>query len=322
VHRFYFFCLLDPESDPAGRLYEYVGYEVHMNVKSMTGFGRGEGESKGRVWIVEIRCVNHRYLDLKIKLPKGYNGLEEKIRKKVALFHHRGRVDVFVNVSGDFSDLTEVRADSNLAREYRQSLQALSKELDLEEVGLSTLLATCPDILIREQKNEDPEAVWPVVEGVLDEALHNCDTMRHQEGENLAEDLLGRLSVFQEILDTIESVIPDLLKTREENLRERLEKLLGNVQLEPARLAQEVVIMADKTDVTEEIVRLRCHIKQFEHFLKDGGGVGRKLDFLIQEFLREVNTLASKINDAAIAHHTVDLKSELEKMREQVQNIE
>ncbi len=297
-------------------------FEVYMDVKSMTGFGRGEGESNGRVWVVEIRCVNHRYLDLKIKLPKGYATLEEKVRKKVSTYHHRGRVDVFLSVSGDFSDLTEVRADSNLAREYRKSLQILSRELGLEEVGLSTLLATYPDILIREQKNEDPEAIWPVVERVLDEALKSCDMMRHQEGENLADDLLGRLTVFKGILDTIESVIPDLLRTREENLRERLEKLLGNVQLDPARLAQEVVVMADKTDVTEEIVRLHCHIQQFELVVKEGGGVGRKLDFLIQEFLREVNTLASKINDAAIAHHTVDLKSELEKMREQVQNIE
>ncbi len=293
-----------------------------MAVKSMTGFGRGEVESGGRIWTVETRCVNHRYLDLKMKLPKGYSSLEEKVRRKASMFHHRGRVDLFLGVTGDFTDLTKVKVNLALAREYSDALTALSREFGLEDGSSTAVLASYPDVLISEQKNEDLEELWPLLEQAFDDAFKSCDIMRMQEGENLGSDLLGRLRIFTKTVDMIEAAIPDLLKTREINLQERLQKILGNVQLDPARLIQEVAIMADKTDVTEEIVRLRCHIKQFELFLKEGPGIGRKLDFLIQEFLREVNTLGSKINDAAIAHYTVELKSELEKMREQVQNIE
>ncbi len=293
-----------------------------MAVKSMTGFGRGELENGGRIWTVETRCVNHRYLDLKMKLPKGYSALEEKIRKKVSMFHSRGRVDLFLGVTGDFTDLMEIKANLGLAREYRDALNALSQEFGIEDGSSAATLASYPDVLISERKNENLEDLWSILEQPFDDAFKSCDIMRMQEGETLASDLLWRLDTFTKTIDMIEAAIPDLLKAREKNLQERLQKILGNVQLDPARLAQEVAVMADKTDVTEEIVRLRSHIQQFQLFLKEGPGIGRKLDFLIQEFLREVNTLGSKINDAAIAHHTVELKSELEKMREQVQNIE
>ena len=288
----------------------------------MTGFGRAEFERGGRVWTAEIRCVNNRYLDLKMKLPRGYSSLEEKIRKKVAETNLRGRVDLFLSVSGDFSDLQEVKVNVALAGCYKDALQALSKEFGLVSEITPQLLAGYPDVLIREQKDEDLAVVLEVVEKVIDAALESCDTMRAQEGMALADDLIARLRFFEKTVDSIEKYIPELLEQRQKNLQERLEKLLTNVQLDPARLAQEVAIIADKNDVTEEIVRLRCHIGQFRLFLSEENGIGRKLDFLIQEFLREVNTLASKINDATVTHLTVDLKSELEKMREQVQNIE
>lgn len=293
-----------------------------MAVKSMTGFGRGEVEQDGRVWVAEVRCVNNRYLDLKMKLPKGYNALEEKIRKKVSALHVRGRVDLFVSIAGDFSDLLQVKVNTDLADNYYNALKKLSDRFDLPcEVNVQDL-ALFPEVITREQVEEDLDMVWQVVEQVIDSALTQCGEMRAQEGTMLANDLFTRLATFSATVDTIEDQIPVLLKDREKSLGERLEKLLGNIQLDPARLAQEVAVLADKTDVTEEIVRLRSHISQFKSFLDENGGVGRKLDFLIQEFLREVNTMASKINDATIAHHTVDLKSELEKMREQVQNIE
>lgn len=209
-----------------------------------------------------------------------------------------------------------------LAEGYKNALQLLSGHFGLEKNITSQMLAAYPDVLVREQKDDDLIAVWDVVEKVVNIALESCDTMRTQEGNILAADLITRLDFFENTIDSIEKSIPELLEQRLKNLQERLEKLLGNVQLDPTRLVQEVAIMADKTDVTEEIVRLRCHIGQFKLFLGEESGIGRKLDFLIQEFLREVNTLASKINDAAVAHLTVDLKSELEKMREQVQNIE
>lgn len=293
-----------------------------MGLKSMTGFGRGELASGGRVWTAEVRCVNNRYLDLKMKLPRGYASLEERIRRKVGVTYLRGRVDLFLSVSGDFSDLQEVKVHMALAAGYRDALQSLAEEFSLSGDITPQLLASYPDVLERQQKDEDLDAVWPLVEKVLDQALEQCDTMRNQEGEALAADLIARLGSFAKTVDVIEKSIPQMLEQRRLNLQERVEKLLGNVQLDPARLAQEIALMADKTDVTEEIVRLHCHISQFTLFLTEEGGVGRKLDFLIQEFLREVNTLASKINDAQVAHLTVELKSELEKMREQVQNIE
>ncbi len=293
-----------------------------MAIKSMTGFGRGELEKSGRVWIAEVRCVNNRYLDLKMKLPRGYSPLEEKIRRMVAETHLRGRVDLLLSVSGDFSDLQEVKVNMALAQSYRDILRAMADELRLADEITPQLLAAYPDVVVREQKDEDLALVWQVVETVIATALAECDTMRSQEGKTLADDLISRLQFFEQTIAGIEKNIPELLEHRQRNLQERLDKLLANVQLDPTRLAQEIVIMADKTDVTEEIVRLRCHISQFKLFLTEETGIGRKLDFLIQEFLREVNTLASKINDAAVAHLTVDLKSELEKMREQVQNIE
>ncbi len=293
-----------------------------MTIKSMTGFGRGEIERDGRSWEAEVRCVNNRFLDLKIKLPRGYAALEERIRNKVSEVQFRGRVELYLGVSGDFTDLQEVKVNMNLAEAYHDALARLAERFSLsDKVALSSLVSF-PEVIVREQKDEDIESVWDYVEPVIDEALVNCTRMRAKEGGMLAMDLLARLDHFSGVVDIIENSIPQILEQRKATLEERLEKLLGNIQLDPARLAQEVAIIADKTDVTEEIVRLRSHMTQFARFLDDDGSVGRKLDFLIQEFLREVNTLASKINDADTAHYTVELKSELEKMREQVQNIE
>ena len=293
-----------------------------MAIKSMTSFGRGESTSGGRLWTVEIRSVNNRYLDVKMKLPWGYTSLEEKIRKMVGEAYQRGRVDLYLTVAGDFSDLMEVKINKTLAQKYKNALASLSEELAVDSAITAELLASYPEVVVREQQQEDMAQIWPVVEKAVEMAIYNSLVMRSHEGKLLAADLSARLETFTTTVNVVETAIPQLLEQRQLHLRERLTKLLGSVQLDPIRLAQEVAVMADKTDVSEEIVRLRSHINQFSHFLTEDGGVGRKLDFLIQEFLREVNTLASKINDAEIAHHTVDLKSELEKMREQVQNIE
>jgi uncharacterized protein (TIGR00255 family) len=288
----------------------------------MTGFGRGEAEAGGRQWVAEIRCVNHRYLDLKIKLPKGYAGLEKQARDMVSSILQRGRVDVSLTVTGDFSDLQKIEVNSSLAGTYRDALTNLGKTLNLEDDTTLSLLASYPDVMLLSKQSEDLDAVWPTMKQALGVAVSTCDTMRSQEGDAMAKDLHGRLSSFAELVQNIGDSIPELLERREQTLNERLQKLLDKVQLDPGRLAQEVAILADKTDVTEEMVRLDSHINQFRSFLEADEATGRKLDFLLQEFLREVNTMASKINDAAIAHIAVDLKAELEKMREQVQNIE
>jgi len=288
----------------------------------MTGFGRCESKVMEKLWVVELRCVNNRFLDVKMKLPRGYAAYEDRVRKLISAWHQRGRVDLVLTVGGELSDNSKVKVNLALARNYHLALQEISATLQIPGEVTPGLIASYPDVLVREQESEDPEQVWAALESVLTEALQGCDRMRLEEGRILKEDLHARMQQFVMTVDTIEQSIPGLLQQRQRNLEERLEKLLGNVQLDPLRLAQEVCILADKTDVTEEIVRLRCHIKQLLSFLEEDVAVGRKLDFLIQEFLREVNTLASKINDAGIAHMTVDLKSELEKMREQVQNIE
>lgn len=293
-----------------------------MACNSMTGFGRGEVASGGRVWMAEVRCVNNRHLDLKIKMPHGYAVLEERVRKKVGGFHQRGRVDLLLAVNGDFSDLVKMHVNLELVRAYKLAIVQIAQELDVEAVTDLAFVASRPEVLVQEQQNEDIEAVWPLLEQALDQALVDCEAMRQQEGAALVRDLSARLQVFTRTIEEIEAGIPELLKQREQVLGERLQKLLGNVQLDEQRLCQEVAILADKTDVTEEIVRLHSHIGQFQSFLTEKEAVGRKLDFLLQEFLREVNTIASKINDAAIAYLTVELKSELEKMREQIQNIE
>jgi uncharacterized protein (TIGR00255 family) len=293
-----------------------------MSIKSMTGFGRGEEQFLGKTWIAELRCVNNRYFDFKARLPKNCTMFEEPLRKLLAKRLQRGRVDLAVSLSGENSELKMVKVNLELARSYRLALSEISSALNLEDQISVAQLASLPDIFIREQEDEGPDAVWRQLEAVVAEALARCEEMRLQEGQLLKDDLQARLGQFAATVDTIENAIPDLLRQRQRTLEERLEKLLGQIQLDPARLAQEVAILADKTDVTEEIVRLRCHIKQFLAFLEGTEAVGRKLDFLVQEFLREVNTLASKINDAGIAHLTVDLKAELEKMREQIQNIE
>ncbi len=293
-----------------------------MACKSMTGFGRGEIGSGGRVWMAELRCVNNRYLDLKIKIPHGYAALEERVRKKVSTFHQRGRVDLLLAVGGDSSDLVKMHVNVELVRAYKSAMAEIAQELGTEATVDLAFVASRPEVLVQEQQGEDVEAVWPHLEQALEQALGACETMRQQEGSAMVRDLTARLDLFTQTIAKIEAAIPDLLQQREQLLGERLQKLLGNVQLDPQRLCQEVAILADKTDVTEEIVRLQSHIAQFHSFLSEKEAVGRKLDFLLQEFLREVNTIASKINDAAIAYLTVELKSELEKMREQVQNIE
>lgn len=294
-----------------------------MSVKSMTGFGRGEVGNGSRVWSVEVRSVNHRFLDLKMKLPRGYNALEERLRQFATDSFQRGRVDLYIGVQGDFSDLVEINVNTELANLYKNALDQIAEKCQIENNADAAVIAHYPEVIQREQRTEDLEQeVWPLLKEAVAKAFSDCTIMRQQEGDAMQKDLLERLSFFTSTIDEIEKNVPMLVAQRKQSIEERLSKLITGIDLDPQRLATEVALIADKTDVTEEIVRLRCHIDQFRLFMGEEGGVGRKIDFLVQEFLREVNTIASKINDANIAHLTVSLKSELEKIREQVQNIE
>ncbi|KPK24566.1 MAG: hypothetical protein AMJ61_13570 [Desulfobacterales bacterium SG8_35_2] len=292
---------------------------------SMTGFGRGEASSKGCSWIVELRAVNHRYLDISIKAPRRFIGWEEKIKKEISSYHTRGRVDVYVNFNDEGIETARLKTDLPLAKEYLSCLKEIMAELSIPGEPDLALLTSYRDIispLDDEAGGEMLEELWPAFREALGGALNECLKMRQSEGDTLREDLSARLSSLKQKIDLIEQSLPQIIKMRENSLKERLDILLSGVDIDPLRLAQEVAILVDKTDVSEEIVRLRSHVEQFQGFLELDEPVGRRLDFLLQEFLREVNTIASKISNAETAHMTVGMKNDLEKIREQVQNLE
>lgn len=293
-----------------------------MRPRSMTGFGRGEMTSGDRAWIAEVRTVNHRYLDQRITLPRGFGALEDRVRKIIASNHARGRVDVTLQCAGKTATGPLLTLNSDLARQYHSCLMTLKSELKLgSQIELSDML-TLGELINREDQNPDFDREWKVLCGALDIAINECCLMREQEGKALREELLDRLEDFSRCLDALALKLPEIVKARQKELWERFDNLLAGLDIDPVRLAQEAAIMADKTDVTEELVRLQSHISQFSAFLDSREPVGRRLDFLLQEFLREVNTIASKVSSAETAHLAVELKNEIEKLREQVQNIE
>jgi uncharacterized protein (TIGR00255 family) len=288
----------------------------------MTGFGRGESGNAERTWIVEIRTVNHRFLDQRVVIPSAFAALEEQIKKTVAGQQDRGRVDISVTLRGETSGGSELHLDLDLARQYHACLQEMITELRLgASIQISDML-TLRNIIAVQEQNPDVEEEWPLLKEALLAALADCACMREREGSSLKEELLQRLDNFTALVGEIKKMVPEVLEQRQQELKNRITKLLEGVDIDPVRLAQEAAIMADKADVTEEVVRLASHIDQFRGFMESDESVGRRLDFLLQEFLREVNTLASKISNSAIAHLGVEMKNEIEKLREQVQNIE
>lgn len=291
-------------------------------VRSMTGYGRGEAEAEGSTWVVEVRTVNHRFLDTRVVLPKGYAPFEEKLRKIIGEIQERGRVELTVQQQTIGGNTQLLSLNINLAEQYHRCLQQISEELGLGyQIRISDML-TLRDIISQQEATPDFDREWSLVEQAARQALLDCRAMREQEGYSLKEELSTRLAGFAETVSSIEKEVPELLRIRQQELAGRFERFLEGIEVDPVRLAQEAAILADKADVTEELVRLKSHIKQFQDFLACGEAVGRRLDFLLQEFLREVNTLASKINSSKIAHSAVEMKNEVEKLKEQVQNLE
>lgn len=292
--------------------------------RSMTGFGRGNQENQGQTWTVEVKSVNHRFLDIKIKLPREFLALEEQIKKMATTYFSRGHVDIIITVSGADPSANTLHVNHTLAREYTNSLIDLRRTLGIgtDHDTLLSLVATFPEVISQDKQPAEIDESWLRLYPALKMALANSRAMREEEGENLATDLKTRLTAFSATLAQIKEKIPELIQLRQNNLKEKITALLTDVEIDPSRLAQEVAIMTDKADVTEEVVRLDSHISQFTAFLNRDEPSGRKLDFLLQEFLREVNTLASKIANATVAHLSVEMKNEIEKIREQVQNLE
>jgi len=287
-------------------------------IKSMTGYGK----SSGGGYTVEMRSVNHKFLDVSVKMPREVLALEARLKKAAGDRLSRGRVDVFINRDPGVGGGRNYSLNREAADQYVSLLRELKDSFGLDgEVDLG-LLASFREIVTEDEASEDLEDVWTGLSRGVNEALDSLAAMRAEEGSTLYGDILSRADSLLGMVDAIEARSPEVVKAYAERLRERVAELAEGVGLDEARLAQEVALMAERSDITEEVVRFRSHISQLRDMLDSDGPVGRKMDFLMQELNREANTMGSKSPDTEIAHTVVEIKAELEKIREQVQNVE
>ena len=291
-------------------------------VKSMTGYGRGEAVKRGRPITVELRSVNNRYLDCTVKLPRIYVFAEDAIKALVQKHISRGKVDVFVTIGPSAQGDTVISVNRPVADGYYKALCDLRDTYGLRDDISVSLLSRFQDVFLVEKDQEDLEAVCTDICSVLELALQDFDGMRTREGEKLRQDILGRASSISELTGTVEARAPGIVADYRARLEGKMAEVLQNTQIDESRILTEAAIYADKVAVDEETVRLRSHLSQLELMLNGDGPVGRKLDFLIQEFNREANTIGSKCNDVQTARIVVDIKAEIEKIREQIQNLE
>lgn len=294
-------------------------------VRSMTGYGRGEAAEDGVSVTVELRAVNNRYLDCTIKMPRAYLFAEDAMKERIQAGVGRGKVDVYVNVAHTAGDDTVVTVNEALAKGYIDALKRLY-ELDggnyIKKSGYAADLAKFPDVITVEKKEEDQEKIQALLMEALDAALTGFNGMREREGDKLARDILSRGNTIERLVEKVEARSPGIVADYRARLEAKLAEVLQNTQIDESRILTEAAIYADKVAVDEETVRLRSHLSQLREMMKQGGGVGRKLDFLIQEFNREANTIGSKCNDIETSRVVVDIKAEIEKIREQIQNLE
>ena len=291
-------------------------------IKSMTGFGRYEAVTDECKLSVEIKAVNHRYLDLSIKMPKKFNYFEAAMRTLLKDYIQRGKVDVFITYEDYTEEQVSLKYNSSLAAEYMEKFEAMASQFGIKNDVTVAALARCPEVLIMEQVPEDEDRIWALLEDVLKKAAEGFVDTRVREGENLKKDLLGKLDSMLSLVDYIEERSPIVIDEYRRKLEDKVKELLHNSSIDDARILTEVTIFADKICVDEETVRLRSHIEGMKKELTEGGSVGRKLDFIAQEMNRESNTILSKSSDLEISDRAVILKTEIEKVREQIQNIE
>ena len=291
-------------------------------VRSMTGYGRARSTLHGRDITVEVRSVNNRYLDCSIKMPRVYIFAEDAMKALVQKTVSRGKVDVFVTIDTVEAEGSVVRVDTALAGEYLQAIRALKDQFGLPEDVTALSLARMPDVLTVTTAEEDLEAVSGDICSVLEEALAAYQAMRATEGEKLAADIAGRLDTIEALTGKVEERSPQTVAEYRQKLLDRMQEVLSSASIDESRILTEAAIFTDKVAVDEETVRLRSHLSQLREMLRSDVPVGRKLDFLIQEVNRESNTIGSKCSDLEIARWVVELKAEVEKIREQVQNIE
>ena len=291
-------------------------------VKSMTGYGRAEQSLNGRTITVELRSVNNRYLDCSIRIPRLYLFAEDGLKSQVQSSISRGKVDVFVTMDSAGAAGVKVSINRPGADGYCAALRELAQSYGLSDDISVSLLSRFPDVLLVEKEEEDAEQVAQDISAVMEQALSDFDRMRSREGQKLSDDILTRADTIERLVTLVEERSPQTVEEYRARLEAKMNEVLANTQLDPARILTEAAIFADKVAVDEETVRLRSHLGQLRHMLAQGGATGRKLDFLIQEFNREANTIGSKCSDIEIARYVVDIKAEIEKIREQVQNIE
>lgn len=292
------------------------------NDKKHDRFGRCEAVTDECKISVEIKAVNHRYLDLSIKMPKKFNYFEAAMRTLLKDYIQRGKVDVFITYEDYTEDQVSLKYNSTLAAEYMKNFEKMAEQFGLEDDVTVSMLSRCPEVLTMEQVPEDEEHMWAMLQEVLKGAAENFVETRLREGENLKNDLIGKLDHMLSMVDFIEERSPKILEEYRQRLGDKVRELLQNSTIDESRILTEVTVFADKICVDEETVRLRSHIEGMKKELLAGGSVGRKLDFIAQEMNRESNTILSKSNDLEISDQGILLKTEIEKVREQIQNIE
>lgn len=292
-------------------------------IKSMTGFGRGEYTDDNYNLKIEIKAVNHRYNDISVKMPRHMNYLEENIKKIIKDNISRGKIDIYLNLEYLDASLIDIKVDMNLAKSYKEALEKISEELDLDGNIIINNILSLSDIIKTERKEIDEEEILEVVQNSLKLAIADIMTMKIREGRELELDMVSHLEEIETVLYKIEERSPLVVIEYREKLKTRINELLeNNLNIDEEKLNYEVAYFADKSNINEEIIRLKSHIGQFKDILAKEDIVGRKLDFLIQEMNREINTIGSKASDIEISSTVVDIKAEIEKIREQVQNVE
>lgn len=291
-------------------------------IKSMTGFGRGEQEEHGRSFAVEIKTINHRYNDVTIKLPRQLSYLEDSIRKYILQYISRGKIDVYIAQDRFSEEDVHVSIDDALAGAYIKALGELRDRFNLEDDITVSMVSRFPDILNVSKVEEEKDEIWNTLSTALEKSINKLIDMRSKEGQKLAQDITLRNQYIRSTVNKIEERSPVVVQEYKVKLEERIKEITAGIGIDETRLAAEVAIFADRSSITEEIVRLYSHLDQLTLIIEENEPVGRKLDFLIQEINREINTIGSKASDIGITRYVVEVKSEIEKIREQIQNIE
>lgn len=291
-------------------------------LRSMTGFGRGEASDDKYRISVEMKSVNHRYMELSIKMPKKFNAFEANIRSLLKKRIQRGKVDLYISYEAFEDGLVDLKYNSGLAQEYMDIFNSMSEQFGIENDVRVSALARFPEVITTEQSDEDEDTLWKLLEEAISAAADKFIDQRVSEGEELKNDLCGKLDAMLVNVEYIEQRAPEIIDEYRSRLQEKVAEYLADSSIEEGRIAAEVALYTDKICIDEELVRLRTHIKSMKDSLLEGGYVGRKLDFIAQEMNREANTILSKANDIEVSDRAIELKTDIEKIREQVQNIE